>query len=291
MPLDGVLARWGAKVIGKETGTKAAATVVRDLAARDVLGKDVLKLTAPRVLDDRAVSSIDQQIAAMIDAADAKKLDLTQALLDRDAPLYADQDLYTRAHALVNGWVAGGKDQIPLRKAYTRVVVEGQAPASPLEQTLVDMLATRKDRWARYAQRQGLAMPDAFKLYRGVDGEYAVKAVLDGWMDPAAKTMEVPLYDLTSWSMQYETADKFALQTAANVIYQAEIPFSDTVADKYVDGGAFIRWCFDQDEVVVGKPRGGLHIPLQDATVEYKGKQYTYANRQALAEAWKADHP
>ncbi|MDB5095658.1 MAG: hypothetical protein JWM80_79 [Cyanobacteria bacterium RYN_339] len=293
MGIAGAIARLGALTVGREVAGKTGAeTIVKELAARDVLGKDVLKLTATKALDDRGVAELDRQIEqGIIVPGDDKKIDVTKALFDRDAPLYADQDLYTRAHDVVGGWVAGGKKKVALREAYTRVAVQGNAPAAPIEQTLVDMLTTRRARWERLATREHLPMPEAFKLYRGVDGEYAVKAVMEAWGNPAAQTMEVPLYDLTSWSLRRETADAFALQEAANVIYQAEVPFGNTVADKYVDGGAFIRWCYDQDEVVVGKPRGGLQIPVQDATVQYQGKTYTYADRQALAEAWKKDHP
>lgn len=288
MTISSVLARFGASAVA---GKAAAETVARDVATREVLGRDVLKLTASKVLDDKGIAALDRKLDGLVHQADAGKLDLKAALAERDQPLYGDQDLYERAHKAVGGWVMGGKQKVALRDAYTRVKLQGNPPATPLEQTLVDLLGTRKARWGRLAAAEQMAVPDAFKLYRGVDGEYAVKAVLDGWLDPAAKTMDVPLYDLTSWSLRRETADQFALQADANVIYQAQVPFEQTVADKYVDGGAFVRWCFDQDEVVVGRVGGGLRIPVQDATVQYKGKTYTYADRQALAEAWKKDHP
>lgn len=288
MVLSSVLAKFGVSAVVEQT---AAKTVAREVATREVLGRDVLKLTAPRVLDDRGIAALDRKLDGLVHLADDGKLDLKAALEQRDQPLYADRDLYDRAHKAVNGWVMGGKQKVALRDAYTRVKVQGHQPATPLEQTLVDLLGTRKARWQRLAAGEQLAVPDAFKLYRGVDGEYAVKAVLDGWSNPAATTMDVPLYDLTSWSLRRETADKFAVQEAANVVYQAQIPFEQTVADKYADGGAFVQWCFDQDEVVVGRPQGGLRIPVQDATVRYQGKTYTYADRQALAEAWQKDHP
>jgi hypothetical protein len=293
--IAGLLARFGAeKVVGREVAGKAAVeTVTRD-GTREVLGRDVLKLGATKLptLDAKAIADLDRRIEqGLIQPGDAGKLDLSEALKTRDMPLYNDPELYGRAHKAVGGWVMGGKNKVALRDAYTRVAVQGQVPATPLEQTLVDMLTTRKARWGRLAASEQLPMPGAFKLYRGVDGEYAVKAVLDGWLAPGGTTMDVPLYDLTSWSLRRETADQFALKQAANVIYQAEIPFEQTVADKYVDGGAFIQWCFDQDEVVVGRPRQGLRIPVQDATVQYQGKTYTYADRQALAEAWRKDHP
>jgi hypothetical protein len=75
------------------------------------------------------------------------------------------------------------------------------------------------------------------------------------------------------------------------VVYEADVPFDHTIMDKWSDGHALANLYSPQDEVVVAAPHDTLQVPEATATVTYKGKTYTYADRQALIQAWNEDHP
>lgn len=264
-------------------------------AAKRGLEGDRLHLSAgarqavrqPVSLEREAVAALDRRLEAMAGLNDTERA----ALAAFHAPVWADPALQERAHKVLSGWVWGGKGKVELIAAYRRVVVEGQAPASEAEHVLTAMLATRRARWERLAAIAGVPVPDTFHLHRGVRGDYAVEAVVKAWSDEGATHMAVPSHALASWSLDPTIARAFGDDKAASVFYEAQIPFEQTLADKWVDGSAFVALALEQQEVVVAGAEGALSLPKQAATVLFEGKTYTYDRRQELIRAWRARKP
>jgi hypothetical protein len=244
-------------------------------------------LTAARTLDQAAVRGLDAQLAPLAELTPAAK----QALTAFHAPVYADPAAQARAGKALGGWVFGGQGKVDMIQAFKKVGVEGRAPASELEQAVAELAGTRKARWERLAAQTGVAAPEAFHLYRGVNGDYAVEAVVRAWADPSAKAMTVPTHELASWSLDRGIAEAFGDSRTASVIYEADVPFAKTLADKWVDGGPFVRLGLEQQEVVVAGAKDAVALPVARAKVVFRGKTYTYADREALVDAWRRAFP
>lgn len=265
---------------------------VEEAAVRS-LGRDGLTLSAaarealrPAVLLDEAqLAKLDARLNAINDlSAEGKAL-----RTEFHRPIYADDDLQERAFKALNGWVLGGKGKKALLEAAGNLEA-GKAPATDLEKTVHELTATRRARWQRLSEREGVPMPDRFKLYRGVRGDYALDEVLRGWMLDPAHDIPISHHEVMSWSTNRQTAEAFMSGSPASVLYQAEVPFEQTLADKFVDGGSFVALCPDQNEVVVKAAKDSLRVPKDQIQVVYKDRTYTYADRHELFEAWHADH-
>ncbi|HEY9855130.1 MAG TPA: ankyrin repeat domain-containing protein [Stenomitos sp.] len=178
-----------------------------------------------------------------------------------------------------------------INSAFSDVMKGGSADMG-LQKTVGDMLATRQERWQRLSELTGIPVPDAFHVYRGTRGDQMVESVVNAWRDDASKTMQIPHRELASWSLNKETADYFAYNFAGDasssaVVFEKDVPFAATFADKWADGGNFIKTFSDQDEVLVGlKERNALAIDKSDVTVLYNGRKYSYADREDLFKAW-----
>lgn len=179
--------------------------------------------------------------------------------------------------------------QKEMRQAFASIM-KGKAPSTPLEKAVFDIYTTRQDRWARLADTAGLGgVPKDFQLYRGVKGERFVSAVIDAWRDTKGPDMQVPAYELSSWSLTRNIAESFAGSSDAAVIFEAQVPFERTLADKYVDDGSFITSFSSENEVIVATAESnGLSTPKDKVTVTFKGQKYSYAEREALIQAWDA---
>lgn len=202
------------------------------------------------------------------------------------ADIYADPDLQTRAGLLVKDW-ALGKGMVPTREAYANVLLKGKTPKTDLEKTVSDLLVTRRERWDRLSEKLGIEPPTGFHAYRGVVGDYAADAVVKAWSDDSSKYMKVPNLELSSWSLDHNAAKDFASGTEEpSVVYEADIPFSRTLLDKWVDDDFFIKAYYKEEEVVVAASKDSIRIPKDQATVKYNHKVYTYADRAELIKAW-----
>ena len=218
---------------------------VMQAAERALRAGDRLALTPRVTLQNADVAALDQALEALASMTAETKAQLAA----RYAPVYADQDLQARAGKGIAGWVWGGKGKVAMIAAYAKAGVAGQPAESELERLVVELAATRQARWRRLAAAEGLPMPEAFHLFRGVNGEYAVEAVVKAWSDPTARTMAVPTHELASWSLDRGIAKAFGDSAAASVIYEADVPFGKTLLDKWVDGGPLVTMGLEQQEV------------------------------------------
>jgi hypothetical protein len=206
--------------------------------------------------------------------------------------IFSDADLQKRTEKLVKQWAIGESGIDIARESFSNVVLEGKPPSNETEKTIFDMITTRKERWGRLAEKLGIQPPTSFHLYRGVKGDYAVSAIAKAWSDNSSKYMNVPNLELTSWSLDLETAKDFASgsKTKTSVVYEADIPFTRTLMDKWLDDNSFITKYYKEEEVVVAGTKDSIRIPKDQATVKYKDKIYTYDNRQEFIKKWNKDH-
>lgn len=206
--------------------------------------------------------------------------------------LFQDPDLQERAVKLLSGWTSAYSSSITqteMRKAFSKIMA-GQAPESPLEHTIFDIYTTRRERWLRLSDKLGLdGVPESFQLYRGTHSKRILEAVVTAWKDTQYSEMQVPAHELSSWSMSRATAQSFAFDSEHSVIFEAQIPFERTLADKFVDDGTFISPFFGEQEVVVATAqKNGITTPKDKVTILFQGKQYDYSQRADLIKAWDA---
>lgn len=207
--------------------------------------------------------------------------------------IFANDPLRDRTIEAFTQWTATysqSEVQQQMREAWTGVI-QGKPPESALEKTLFDVYTTRQQRWSRLADKLGLAgPPKEFQLYRGVHGDRFVESVVQAWRDSGGSDMQVPVHTLSSWSLTRNTAESFA-GSGTSVIFEAQVPFARTLADKFVDDGSFITSFSRENEVVVAlSEQNGLSTPKDKVTVTYQGKSYSYAERASLIQAWDAAH-
>lgn len=207
------------------------------------------------------------------------------------ATLFQDEDLQKRVTQMINNWTFGGEGKGVAMEAYKNIAVDDKAPSNQDEKTIQDILATRKERWKRLADKLGISVPETFHLYRGVRGDYAIESMVSAWSDEKSEDMIIPNYELSSWSLNNKVAEMFAEGPEPYVIYEGDIPFEKTLVDKWVDGAGFVTFCPDQEEVVVSAPKDTIKVPKSLASVLYKGKTYSYKDRKELIELWRKDHP
>ena len=203
--------------------------------------------------------------------------------------IYGNPGLQERADHLFTGWVSGGDGQSTIRKAFVSLGENGGRPRSSTEEVLQTLLETRRERWTRLAGRFGEQSPDTFHLFRGVRGDYALEELVSALEQPGRKAVTLSNHTVASWTTDVRQARRFADAPAASLIYEADIPIEKTLADKWVDGSAFVTWCADQDEVVVAARN--LDVSLERFEATFRGKTYTAAQRDELVRDWRAVHP
>ena len=203
--------------------------------------------------------------------------------------IYGNPGLQEHADRLFTGWVSGGDGQSTIRKAFVSLGENGGRPRSSTEELLQNLLETRRERWTRLASRFGEQAPDTFHLFRGVRGEYALEELVSALEQPGRKAVTLSNHTVASWTTDVRQARRFADAPAASLIYEADIPIQKTLADKWVDGSAFVTWCADQDEVVVAARN--LDVSLERFEATFRGKTYTAAQRDELVRDWRAVHP
>jgi hypothetical protein len=206
--------------------------------------------------------------------------------------IFQDTELRDKTIETFGQWTAtysASDTQKQMREAWSNIM-KGQDPSTPMEHTVTDIYTTRKARWERLANTMGLeAVPKEFQLYRGVSSEFFVEAVVKAWRDTSSTDMQIPAHELSSWSLTRNTAEGFGSNPKASVVYEANVPFERTLADKFVDDGTFITTFSRENEVVVAlSEKNTLTTPKDKATVKFQGKTYTYAERASLIAAWDA---
>lgn len=203
--------------------------------------------------------------------------------------LYGDAELQDRANRLLKKWVTGGNDQLAVREAFSGLLDHGGQARTPTEQVVRDLLATRKTRWERLAGQFDARVPETFHLYRGVRGDYAIEELVQALEQPGRRSIALSHHTVASWTTDPAQARRFADSPAASLIYEADIPFEKTLADKWVDGSGFLLWCPEQNEIMVAARN--LEIPLDRFEATFRGKTYRAEDRAALVADWRAAHP
>lgn len=205
------------------------------------------------------------------------------------ADLAGNADRAAHVKGFVKQWTAaaanGSSDQLT---SFHRVFIKGELPVSTIDHELVTLKATRALRWERLSAKMNVPVPEAFHLHRGVRGDYAVGEVVAAWKNEAAHEMKVPVHGLSSWSTNRSAAAYFAEGTENAVIYEGKVPFRQTISDKWVDGDLLMSLYGPQDEVVVAATKGAIALSKSASTVRFLGKEYTFADRKALIQAWDA---
>ena len=203
--------------------------------------------------------------------------------------LYRNETLQEKAHDGLKKWVMGGRDQQQIRDAFLGLLDRQGQASNPTEEVVRDLMATRKTRWERLAGQFGTEVPESFHLFRGVRGNYALEELVQALETPGRRTLTLSNHTVASWSTEVSQAKRFADAPAASVIYEADIPFHRTLADKWVDGSGFLMWCPDQNEVVVAARN--LEIPLDRFEATFRGRTYRAADREALVAEWRKVNP
>lgn len=199
--------------------------------------------------------------------------------------LYQDKALQERVEFLVEQWTRDfevNPNRALMCEAWSGIF--RGAPWDTSWQLSVGItLATRRERWERLAKQLGMAVPSGFRAYRGVKGMAFVQAIVSAWQADVDR-LEVRQNELASWSLNLAVAYRFAEADAA-AMYAADIPFEQTLADKWVDGSHFVAPYYRQYEVIAGKSTAdGLIAQAKECRVFYRNKWYGYQEREAVFE-------
>jgi hypothetical protein len=206
--------------------------------------------------------------------------------------IFADDELKSEIEYLVHKWTYSETSLEPLKNAFVDVFLKGKSPETENENYMFNIISTRKERWDRLSKKLNIKTPEKFHLFRGVHGDYAVESVINAWKDENTKNMNLPNRVLSSWSVSKNTAEMFAkFQTPVNgVVYEADIPFTRTFMDKWVDDADFIKYFYAEDEVIVMASENSIKIDKKNAKVKYDNKLYDYDKRKELIDIWNEKH-
>lgn len=174
----------------------------------------------------------------------------------------------------------------PLRAAWEQLAAQGR-PTGPLQADLALLRETRALRWRALT---GGEPPRALRLHRGVTGEGRVREVARLWAQPGASHLPLRHHSLSSWSVDPKVALAFGQVSRGGsrgtVVMSLEVPFEQTLLDKWADGGHLLSKYGPQQEVVVATPRPNqLRVPKEDLVVFWEGRRYGYEDRAALLDA------
>lgn len=209
-------------------------------------------------------------------------------------PLFQDDPLCDQAQQLVTEW-ANSTSATPFQAKHREAwesIAAGQAPRSDLERVIQALRETRLQRWQRLGAKIGMEPPQAFRLYRGVKSATMIDAAVHAWQDEAATTFELPLRTLSSWSMSQKAALEFSAAYGGSnerpwAVFEATVPFEQTLLDKWVDGSDFAAQFPGQAEVVVATRReNAITIDERAVSIYYQQKTYRYADREAFIQVW-----
>jgi hypothetical protein len=184
-------------------------------------------------------------------------------------------------------------DHMAMRQAYRKVVVLEEDPSdnSRIETAIHRVYATRRERWTRLASKLDVPFPEEFTLWRGVRFKHHdyVADVIEAWRaDKVSQTMPFAHRTLSSWTLDRKIAEAFTGKNDG-VAVVAQIPFSNTLADKWVDDGAYIvPWSHQNEVLVATEEEDSITVLTKKAIVYFEGARYTFSQRQELFNAWDA---
>jgi hypothetical protein len=206
------------------------------------------------------------------------------ALREKFLPLFADWDVQDCAERLVDEMTRDFEANLNrnhIRKAWAEHQL-GLSLPSTWSTMVAEVLSTRRLRWERLARQLQMSVPDGFIAYRGVGGMRFVQAIVDVW-ENELEDITVVQHELASWSLVKASAQRFANDPHASVVYTAHIPFAQTFLDKWVDGGRFIKPYANQYEIIAGAPHpNGIVAKAKLCDICYKNRWYRYENRHEI---------
>jgi hypothetical protein len=163
-----------------------------------------------------------------------------------------------------------------------------QSPNSPEEISLVAWLSTRAIRWQKLAKHLGIAVPDAFCVYRFAKlwrkGEFSgdktilpkvfevIQKVVDTWISGSDQPFEARQKELGSWSLSISGLQKHIEMAKIGLIYKTELPFDLTIADKWVDDDAFVEFS-SENEIIALTP---VNVLLRDIAIVIDGYIFNF---------------
>jgi hypothetical protein len=202
-------------------------------------------------------------------------------------PLYAGHThVYDDLTSPISKWTGSSTghswhDQWP-------AALDGKTHAGALK--VQEALQTRRDRWQKLSDTHGVPFPETFHVHRGVsdsDGTI-LPHIIAAWQNEDEGYMHVKSHPAASWSLSKDAAKGFYGGTNG-AMYETHVPFSQTLADKYVDDQSFLHSFPSEHEVVVGGKKDSVIVPKSAVTAKYKGTEYSYAERQKLFDEWQKD--
>ena len=242
---------------------------------------------------DRATNYLLREYDKKLNAfASGIPLNLVDQLVERRlgeledflGPSYNSKAEQASAEKLVEYWTRDFEaniERLLIRKAFSDIL-KGKTPISSWEIDVAVTLVSRRARWENLTEKVGIAFPDAFLCYRGVKGIEYVQELTDAWLDDS-EFLAVRQHELASWSLSKSSAERFAVDPHAAVIFIAEIPFEQTLIDKWVDGGRFVIPYYKQYEIVAGYDEpDGIVANSTRSEIFFRGKRYTYAEKREL---------
>ncbi len=179
-------------------------------------------------------------------------------------------------------WTSGKSRQRESLKNAWQLVIEYSSNITLEAQALRALIVTRAQRWELLASYLQIPRPSAFRLYRGFDlmnqhfsserRTEIVRDTVNDWCSGRTEPRVYPHSNLASWGLTLEATEPFR-RTELGLIYQADIPFAATLADKWIDDSGFLL--IPQElEVVVLNPRLGIEIQSRHIRVVFQNTVY-----------------
>lgn len=247
-------------------------------AERAEIDRDIERppLTAPVLLDDwqEDLRAFD----AMIEARDPAAQQIWDQIWSLVPP-----DAATAAQGAIVAWNSVKSDsevQAAQRVAWEAYLAGGTA-GNEFDRAMATLHQSRRQRWERLSELTGIPVPDAFVLYRGVQGPSHVAAIIKAWHkdEPAIRAAA---HSLSSWSVDPAIGHRFMglMNTSIGAIYTADVPFANTLADKWCDDASMAGTYRDEREVIVcTEPDTGIMVDPKRCVVQIDGQVYAYEDR------------
>lgn len=201
--------------------------------------------------------------------------------------IFDDWELHGQANASIDGWTGGHDHVIREFEDGWTLLAQGAGGNREHEWCAQELYETREDRWRSLATALHIGVPTHFRLYRGIDRSDAATYVLREWArSPDNPRLVVPGPRLASWSFDPKIAKAFATSPEGGAIFEAIVPFDLTLADKWVDDGAFLTSYADEEEVIVCTPiENAIASIRKSAMVLVDGAWYGFDDRHRLFDA------
>jgi hypothetical protein len=206
--------------------------------------------------------------------------------------LFPETSSASRVQHLIDRWTAQPSDVATIATEWLNLINQNYTNTS-IQTALIDLFATRRSRWDHLAKQLGIAMPDAFRAYRGVSvsptqvNRFAdIIRILKG--NPKAY-IPVSQRSLGSWSLAFDAARRFATVGEYGLIYEADIPFGLTLADKWLDDADFIYRFGSEEEVIVLGAGSTLAIPTMVEKIWFTRSSNVYRATQVSQNAHLLD--